>query len=180
VIRERLARIGCVTAAGMLLVGCAGNDADWQEAESSSGTYVAEFPTEPEYQTEAIPELGAEQEHTISEVDDGAYTINEIPLEPGMEFDLDGSMEGGIRAALQSLEQEAGEQGHYTEVSRETGDFEGTETREAVADLEVGDESARLRARIFVRDDRLVQALYIGSPTEDEESDRFFDSFELN
>lgn len=176
----RLVQLGSLSAAAAMLVGCAGSEPDWQEAETSSGAYVAEFPVEPEHQTQPVPELGAEQAFTIAETDEAAYTITEFPLGPGTEFDLDGSVEGTIMGALESIEQEVGAQGGFTEVSRETGEFEGAETRETVADLEAGDQAARLRALVFVRDDVLVQALYVGSASEeDEDIDRFFDSFEL-
>lgn len=167
-------------ALAAVLVSCSGGDTDWQEAESASGTYSAEFPGEPERWMEAIPELGADQEFTVFEADDAAYTITEVPLEPGMDFDLDDSVDGGLLGALGGLEQETGESGDYTEVSRDTGDFEGAETRQAVADFESGDVSAHLRTLIFVREDTLVQALYIGPSSDDEDIDPFFDSFELS
>lgn len=180
-LRGRLLQLVSLSAAAAMMVGCAGSEPEWHEAETSSGAYVAEFPVEPEHQTQPIPELGAEQAFTIAEDDEAAYTIIELPLDPGTEVDLDGGVEGAIMGALESLEQEVGAQGDFTEVSRDAGEFEGAETREAVADLEAGDQSARFRALVFVRDDALVQALYVGSSSDDyADMDHFFDSFELN
>lgn len=156
------------------------DDAGWVEAESGSGEYVAEFPAEPTRQTQTVPELDAEQDLTLAEVDGAAYLLTEVPLN-GTPFDLDASVQGNIEGVLANLEQQTGEQGEVIPVSEETGEFEGEETREAAVDIEVGDLSAHYRVLIFVREDTLVQVIYNGEQGAGQDgADRFFDSFGLS
>lgn len=164
-----------------LVAGCSKSEpaVEWREYPSASGAYSAQFPAKPKQESEELPGVSAAIDLVTAEHEGDFYAITEFTLPKGAQLDLDGAVDGAINGGIQRLEQETGENGTATEVSRETGTFENAETREVVADLSAGNDKARYRALMFAQDGMFVQVITVDEG-DDAEADvtRFLESFE--
>ena len=135
--------------------------ADWQEAVSSTGDYVIEFPGQPSTETIQIPISDLSTQLTDLEVDSGYYALAETALNGTAPNSLDVVVDGSIENARAKMESRHSTPIAVREISRTTGDFEGVETRKFRVKLvgRGGADWAALTGLFFYRDGVVVSAV---------------------
>jgi len=149
---------------------------EWQEATSTSGNYVAEFPGKPRTTTQSVPGTDLSIDFVMFESGDDAFALSELATN-GMEPNpLDEAVDGAIEGARAALESEWGTV-TATEVSRTNGEFEDVESRRYSCDLVGEGHEFAASGLIFYRDDVLVHAMTVTDKNFDAKAiERFLSS----
>ncbi len=143
------------------------SEPDWYEATSGSGRYVAEFPEPPTTRTIPVPGSDALMQVTEAESGDIMYGLAEAPMNGADPRPLDETVD--------RLEASYG--GTTEEIARNTGSFEGVETREVTFNLNRDGKKAPTRSLIFYQDGYAVQAVVSADNELDvEAAERFLSS----
>jgi hypothetical protein len=152
-------------------------NAQWHQATSPSGRYVAEFPEPPTTRTVPMP---GNQSMQVTEAKSGetAFALTEVPLTEANRGPLDQTVDKAIEGARAAVEANFGGPVVATEISeRKTGDFEGVETRVANFTIAQGGTNMTMRSLVFFHDGSVVQAMVATEGQLDSETaDRFFAS----
>lgn len=133
---------------------------EWQEATSTSGNYVAEFPGKPRTTTESVPGTDLSVDLVLFESGDDAFALSELAMNGIEPNPLDEAVDGAIEGARAALESEW-DTVTATEVSRTNGEFEDVESRRYSCDLVGEGHEFVANGLMFYRDDVLVHAMTV-------------------
>jgi hypothetical protein len=141
----------------------------WEAATSASGKYVADFPSVPSIRTQQTPGSPLVVHLTEAQSGGNAFTLSETALGGTPPLPLDEAVDNAIERSRMGSEVTAGRTVTAKEISRSTGDFEGSQTRRFTYELIDGDKTATVNSLLFYRNDAIVQAIvvYAGKPDEE-------------